>query len=122
MIRDDRKGVLCSLQPMSPFLQRQFDGEQLPIIDIIVSLCWVKLPGEISARVESGRLSVVLRQHCSHAGGGGIHFHNEWELGFQMCEDGSSAEGLLEFLEGGSSFGVPGQRFGFLAEHGSEGG
>lgn len=37
-----------------------------------------------------------------------------------MCEDGGSTEGILEFLEGGSSFGVPGQRLGFLREHGSE--
>ncbi len=43
-------------------------------------------------------------------------------LGIRVHEDGSSAEGLLELLEGGPSFGVPGQRLGFLTEHGSEGG
>ncbi len=29
-----------------------------------------------------------LEQHCSHASGGGIHFHNERELGIRMGEDG----------------------------------
>ncbi len=77
------KGVLCSLQPVSSFLQRHLDGEQLLITNIVVSLRWGKLPGEISRRMESGRISVVLWQHCSHADGGS-HFHNEWELGFQM--------------------------------------
>ncbi len=64
---------------------------------------------------------MVLGQHCSHAGGGGIHLHYKWELVIRMGEDGSSAEGLLELLEGGPSFGVPRQRLGLLAEHGSEG-
>ncbi len=35
--------------------------------------------------------------------------------------DGSSAEGFLELLEGGSSFGVPRQRLGLLTEHGRKG-
>ncbi len=34
---------------------------------------------------------------------------------------GIKAEGLLELLVGCLSFGVPGQRLGFLPEHGSEG-
>ncbi len=39
----------------------------------------------------------------------------------QMDEDGSSAEGLLELLEGSLSFGVSGHRLGLLMEHGGEG-
>ncbi len=64
---------------------------------------------------------MILRQHCSHASGGGIHFHYEWELGVPDVKGRSSAEGLLELLVGCLSFGVPGQRLGFLPEHGSEG-
>ncbi len=44
VVSDDRKGVLCSFQPVSPFLQRQLDGEQLPIINIVVPFRWGKLP------------------------------------------------------------------------------
>ncbi len=57
MVSDDRKRMLSSLQPVPPFFQGKFDGEQLSITNIIVPLCWGKLPGEVSARVESGRLS-----------------------------------------------------------------
>ncbi len=59
MVSDDRKGVLSSLQPVPPFLQPQFNGEQLPISNIVVPLRWGKVPGEVSTRVESGSLSVV---------------------------------------------------------------
>ncbi len=105
MVSDDRKGVLSSLQPVPPFIQCQINGKQLR---------WGKLLGEVSTRVESRRLSVALRWHSSHTGCLDIHFHYEWELGLWMGEDGSSAEGLLELLVGGLSFGVPGKRVGFL--------
>ncbi len=42
--------------------------------------------------------------------------------GIRMDGDGSSAEGLLELLEGRSSFAVPRQRPGFFMEHANEGG
>jgi len=102
--------VLCSLKPVSPLIQSQFDSEKFPVPYVIVALRQGKLHGEESARMVMWWLSVVLGQHCSHTGGGGIHFHNKWELGIWMGEDGSSGEGLLELLEGGLSFGVPRQR------------
>ncbi len=88
VVIDDHKGVLSSLQPVPPFFQHQLNGEQLPISNNVVRLSWGKHPGEVSTRVESDRLSVVLRQHCSHASQG-IHFHYEWELEFWMGEDGA---------------------------------
>ncbi len=111
---DHGKGVLCSLQPMSPLLQSQLDGKQFPVSNVIVTLRRGKLLGVEGARMETRRLSVELGQHCSHAGGGGVHLHNEQDLGIRMGEDGSSAEGFLELLEGGSSFRVPRQRLGLL--------
>ncbi len=90
MICNHGKGVLCSLQPMPPLLKSQLDGEQFPVTDVIVSLRRGKLQGVVGARVEMRRLSVELEQHCSHAGGGGVHFHNEREMGIWMGEDGSS--------------------------------
>ncbi len=82
--------------------------------DLVVTLRRGKLPGVVGARVETRKLPVELGQHCFHASGGGVHFHNGRVLGIRMGEDGNSAEGLLELLEGRSSFGVPRQRLGFL--------
>ncbi len=89
MIDDYGEGVLGSLQPVSPLLQSQFDSEQFPVPYVVVALRRGKLPGEESARMETRRLSVVLGQHCSHAGGGGVHFHNKREF------DSVSIEGLV---------------------------
>ncbi len=60
MVGDHGKGVLCSLQLVSPLLQRQLDSEQLPVPNVVVALCRGKLLGEESARMETRRHSVVL--------------------------------------------------------------
>ncbi len=41
VVSDNHKGVLSFLQPVPPFPQRQFNGEQLPIYNIAAPL-----PGE----------------------------------------------------------------------------
>ncbi len=81
MICNHGKGVLCSLQPIPPLLQSQLYDEQFTVTDVVVSLRRGKLPGVVGTRIEMRRLSVELGQHCSHAGGGGVHFHNEQEIG-----------------------------------------
>ncbi len=121
VVCDYGEGVLCSLQPVSPLLQSQLDSEQFSVPYVVVALRRGELPGEEGARMETRRLSMVLGQQCSHASSGGVYFYNKRELGIRMGEDGSSAEGLLELLEGAPRFGVPRQRLGPLAEHGGEG-
>ncbi len=58
--------------------------------------------------MEKGRLSVVLRQYRSHPRSGGIHLHDERELGFHVFEDGSGAEGSLQLFKSGDGFRGPG--------------
>ena len=46
MVRNYLKLVVSSLQPVSPLLQGQFDGQQFPVTDIIIPLRRGQLFGE----------------------------------------------------------------------------
>ncbi len=122
MICDYGERVLCSLQPVAPLFKCQFNSQQLPVPDVIILLRWGKLLGVECARVEKGRLSVVLRQYRSHPRSGGIHLYDERELGFHVFEDGSGAEGSLQLFKSGDGFWGPGQGLGLMAQQRSDGG
>ncbi len=50
----------------------------------------------------------------SNPGGGGVHFHHEWNMEIWMTKDWNRAEGGLEFFEG---IGVPEQGLGVSSEY-----
>lgn len=59
----------CSLsKPVTPLLQSQLDGQQFPIPEVIVALCWGEMPGEESARVQLLVFCRTLGQDGPHPG------------------------------------------------------
>ncbi len=61
-------------------------------------LCRGQFPGEICARMEAGRLTVVLGQHGP--GGRGVYLNYKWDWRIRVTKDGGRAECTLETLEG----------------------
>ncbi len=59
--------------------------------------------------MQGWRLTEFLGQHSSDSSGGGIHFHQKWNMGIWMMKDGSRAEGSLDCFEGFVGTSVPGQ-------------
>ncbi len=119
VICNDCERVVSSLQPMRPLLQGQLDGQQLPVADVVVLLCWGQFLRVICARLEVWRLTKHLGQHSPDSRGGGVHFYYEWYLGIRMFKDGGCAESSLELL-GFMGAGVPGQGLGLTTEQGGQ--
>jgi len=99
MIRENSKLFLGTLQPVSPFLQCELNGQKLLIADVVVYLRRGELFGKEGAWMETSWIPLLLREHCSYPCGGRIHLNNEWFVGIWMDEERCYCVGIFEALE-----------------------
>ncbi len=77
---------------MSPLLKHQFNGEELSVANIVVSIIegtWM----------ESGWSPLLLRQYRSNTSGRGIDFDNKWFVRIRVNEERCAAKGILESMK-----------------------
>jgi len=99
MIGPDQKRLPSTLQPVPPHLQHQLDSQQLPVANVVVSLCGGQSQREESTRVELVIDSHPLEQDSPYTYIGCIHLHNELAVWIRNLEDGGRGELVLEGLE-----------------------
>ena len=116
--KGDRMGG--PLEVVVPMVKGMDNGEQLAIIDIVVSFGRGEGLGEISARVKIP-ITIPLHKHSSTSKKGCIHHDDKWSLDVGEVQDWS---GLEVRQQGGEcsllrSFPYPGK---ILSSEGGEGG
>lgn len=99
MVSPDDERLLCSFQPVSPFLEGGDHSQQLSVSDVVVSLSRWGLTWEESMGCIFWS-SEYPWQHGSHPSIQGIHLRDELFSGFQMGENRGRGEEQLEVGEG----------------------
>ncbi len=95
MTSENDERMLCTFQPMPPFLQGQLNSKEFPVADVVILLRRPEFAREESAWM-FGWSPLLLRQHRSYPGGGGVHFHDEGSVGVWVDEERCAGECLLE--------------------------
>ena len=98
MIHDHCYQVFGSSEVMLPFLQSLDDGEELPIIDVIVSLSWREGGRVIGTGMEIS-VGVLLHKYSSRGGKGGVCHDKEGFGGVRHLDNWGCQECLLELDE-----------------------
>ena len=76
MVGEDGDGMGSSLQVLLPFDKGEDDGEEFPIIYVIITFRGGESLGEVSARVKVSS-GIRLHQDCSRCEEGGVGHEGE---------------------------------------------
>ena len=80
MIGEKGDGMRGSLEVVAPMVKGVDNGEQLPIVNIVVAFSRGEGLGEVSARVKIP-IIISLHKHPSTSKKRCVHHDNKWSLG-----------------------------------------
>ena len=95
--------MLCSLQPITPFLQSYFNGQQLPIPHVVVPFSGREFLRDEGAWMEFIVHLRSLGEERPDSYVRGIYLNPELTTNVWKCEDRRRSKGLLQPLEGSLS-------------------
>ncbi len=100
MVRKDEYWVGASYEEVSPVFEASDDGQELSVVDVVVSFGGVERLGVVSYRSFSLRSFVFLVQYCSGGERGGVNFEDELFQGVRSVENGVVEGYVDQFING----------------------
>ena len=99
MVRPYQKRQFSPLEPVPPFFQRQLDGEELTVPNVIISLCRGQTSGVEGTGVQLLVGGRFLGQDGPHSQIGSVHLNHELPFRVRHLEDGCRGEACLQGLK-----------------------
>ncbi len=100
MVREDEHRVGASYKEVSPVFESSDDGQELSVVDIVVSFGGVECLGVVPYRSFSLRSFVFLVQYCPGGERGGVNLEGELLQGVGSVEDGVVQGYVNQFVYG----------------------